>query len=109
MKWHQLTSETQWDEIIAASHQKPQLVFKHSTRCSVSSMVKSRLERSGDVEGIDFYYLDLIAHRPVSNKIESDLNIRHESPQALLIKNGKCIFHESHMAIVMDDIKANAA
>lgn len=108
MNWKTLTTETQWNEILTASHQKPQLVYKHSTRCPTSSMVKSRLERSAEPTGIDFHYLDLIAYRAISNKIEADLNVRHESPQVLLIKEGKCIFDESHMAIMMDDIAAQA-
>lgn len=108
MNWNTLSTEAQWNEILNASYQKPQLVYKHSTRCPTSTMVKSRLERAAAPDGIDFHYLDLIAYRAVSNRIEADLNVRHESPQVLLVKNGKCIFHESHMAIMMDDIAAQA-
>lgn len=106
MKWNNLTNENQWTEILNASYQKPQLVYKHSTRCSISSVVKGRLERAAEPEGIDFHYLDLIAFRSISNQIESDLDVKHESPQVLLIRGGKCIFNESHTAITMDDIAA---
>jgi bacillithiol system protein YtxJ len=80
------------------------VIFKHSTRCSTSAMVKGRLERARTPEAIDFYYLDLISYRPVSNKIAADFSVPHESPQILLILNGECVYDESHIGITMDDI-----
>ena len=104
MNWTVLNSEEQLAEIINKSHSKAQVIFKHSIRCSISSMVKSRLEKSAAPDSIDFHYLDLINYRSLSNKIAEDLNVSHESPQVLFIKDGECIYDESHMAIRMDDI-----
>jgi bacillithiol system protein YtxJ len=108
MNWQILNTEAQWEEILHQSKVKPQLVYKHSTRCSISSVVKSRLERSNIPADIDFIYLDLIAHRTISNKISEDLKVTHESPQVLLIKDGVCIYNESHGAIMMDEIVAES-
>ncbi len=107
MNWIDLTYESQVDEIKERSKQKPQLIFKHSTRCSVSSVAKNRLERAEQPENIDFYYLDLIKYRPVSNKIAEEFSVYHESPQIILIKNGECIYDESHSGISMEDIIEN--
>ncbi|HQV54241.1 MAG TPA: bacillithiol system redox-active protein YtxJ [Chitinophagaceae bacterium] len=104
MNWTVLNTEEQLAEIINKSHSKAQVIFKHSIRCSISSMVKSRLEKSSAPDSIDFHYLDLINYRSLSNKIAEDLNVYHESPQVLFIKDGECIYDESHMAIRMDDI-----
>jgi bacillithiol system protein YtxJ len=104
MNWIELQTETQLEEIRERSADRPQLIFKHSTRCSTSMLVKNRLERSGQPESIDFYYLDLIRHRPISNKIADTFRVRHESPQILLIRNGQCVYDESHTGITMDDI-----
>ena len=104
MNWISLTSEQQLEEIKERSKQTPQVIFKHSTRCSVSSMAQGRLERSEAPENADFYYLDLIAYRHVSNKIAQDFDVFHESPQILIIKNGECVYDESHMGISMNDI-----
>jgi len=104
MNWTVLNTEEQLAEIINKSHSKAQVIFKHSIRCSISSMVKSRLEKSEAPDSIDFHYLDLINYRSLSNKIAEDLNVYHESPQVLFIKDGECIYDESHMAIRMDDI-----
>lgn len=104
MNWIALTSEDQLTQLIEQSDTKPQVIFKHSTRCSISSMVLSRLERSAAPEGMDFYFLDLIRYRDISNRIAERFSVPHESPQLLLIKNRECIYDESHMAITMDDL-----
>ncbi|MBV7532213.1 bacillithiol system redox-active protein YtxJ [Chitinophaga sp. sic0106] len=109
MNWKLLTNEEQLQVINAASADQTIVIFKHSTRCSISSMAKSRLERSDAPQGVTFYYLDLIANRSVSNAIESMYNVPHESPQILLIRNGKCIYDESHNGIRMEDIVSHAA
>lgn len=109
MNWTDLNDVAQLETIKKDSHQQPQLIFKHSTRCSISSMVKNRLDRSEIPAGIQFYYLDLIAHRDVSNKIAADFFVEHESPQVLLIRNGECIYDESHNGITMDEIAEQAA
>jgi len=109
MNWITLQTEAQLEEIRQRSASRPQLIFKHSTRCSTSALVKGRLERAKQPETIDFYFLDLIRNRPVSNKIAEDFFVEHESPQVLLIRNGECVYDESHMGITMNDIEAAAA
>ncbi len=104
MNWIELTQEETLTSINEKSFEKPQVIFKHSTRCSISSMVKSRLDRAVPATGIDFYYLDLIAHRTISNKIADAYSVVHESPQVLLIRNGECIYEESYNGITMDEI-----
>jgi bacillithiol system protein YtxJ len=109
MDWISLTSSAQLADIIEKSKHQPQLIFKHSTRCSISSMAKNRLERITPPENIDFYYLDLISYRELSTKIAEDFDVFHESPQVILIKNGECSYDESHSGINMDDIIEQAA
>jgi bacillithiol system protein YtxJ len=108
MHWNIIDHPAQLPIIVQQSSQRPQVIFKHSTRCPISSMAKNRLERSQGSADIDFHYLDLIAYRPISNKVAEDFNVWHESPQVLVIKNGACVYDESHSAISMDDIKAAA-
>ncbi len=109
MNWINLNDEGLLNEIKVKSAGKPQLIFKHSTRCSISSMAKNRLDRAEQPEGIDFYYLDLIANRNLSNKVAEVFDVEHESPQVLLIKNGSCVYDESHMGISIDEIAEQAA
>ena len=108
MNWIPLQSQEQLDEILRNSKEKTQLIFKHSTRCSVSLMAKDRLDRSALSDNISCYYLDLLAHRDISNKIADLFSVQHESPQVLLIKNSICTYDESHSGIRPDDIIANA-
>jgi len=111
MDWLPLTSESQLEEINQKSFEKQLtgiLLFKHSTRCSISSMALSRLERQWkqSVETFPAYQLDLLNYRSLSSRIAELFDIQHESPQILIIKNGKCIYHASHSAITAADIEA---
>ncbi len=104
MDWIALTDASQLQQIVANSNLRIQVIFKHSIRCSISNMAKNRLERSFSPTLIDFHYLDLIAHRQLSDKIAEDFQVSHESPQVLMIKNGSCCYNESHSGISMEAI-----
>jgi bacillithiol system protein YtxJ len=104
MNWILLSDEAQLDEIKEQSKQQPVVIFKHSTRCSISTMAKLRLEREAAPQDTLFYCLDLLRHRPLSNRIATDFLVHHESPQVLLIKNGECTYEESHNGINMHEI-----
>ena len=105
MHWIQLTREEQLSEIRKISNTKPQIIFKHSTRCSVSTMALNRLERTYNALDADFYFLDLLTYRNISNKIAEEFNVYHESPQVLVIINENCVYDESHSGINMDEIE----
>jgi len=104
MNWKELTSEEQLTEISETSKAKPVVIFKHSTRCSISLMAKNRLDKMEHDDTADFYYLDLLQHRNISNKIAEDFSVHHESPQVLLVMNGECVYEESHNGIMADEI-----
>ena len=105
MDWIHLEDYSQIKEAIKNS--EPFLIFKHSTRCSISSMAKNRFERNFDLEDVKVFYLDLIKYRSISNQLASDFNVHHESPQLMYIKEGLCLYHASHGAIDVDDLKAS--
>ncbi len=107
MNWNTLADINQLADIDALSINKPILIFKHSTRCSISSTALNRLERNWkpeDADKVTPYMLDLLQHRDISNTIADRYGIEHESPQALVIKDGKVVYHESHMGISYTDI-----
>jgi bacillithiol system protein YtxJ len=103
MLWRKLIDSSQLEDIINISneqHINAVLLFKHSTRCSISSMALSRLEsRWKDDDAIPTYFLDLLNFRNISNEISERFSIEHASPQVLLIKNGICVYHNSHSGI----------
>ena len=103
MNWTQLDSEDQIDAI--KQQEGYSLIFKHSTRCSISMMAKRRFEMDMDKLPADMplYFLDLIAHRDISNQVAQLFQVHHESPQLLLIKDGECILDQSHGEISVDD------
>ncbi|MBP7185155.1 MAG: bacillithiol system redox-active protein YtxJ [Saprospiraceae bacterium] len=107
LDWKNLFSIEQLDEIDRISEEKPCLIFKHSTRCSLSDLVLKRFENNWDVssELIPIYFLDLVQYRQVSNHIAERYSVEHESPQVLLIEKGSCIFAESHLDIDTNELK----
>jgi bacillithiol system protein YtxJ len=104
MDWIEISDLSFLEQIKAKSFLRPQVIFKHSTRCSVSSVAKNRLDKSEQPSGLDFYFLDLIQHRDISSAIVELFHVHHESPQVLLIKNGECVYDESHYGISMEEI-----
>jgi len=108
MHWIALTDIAQLDRVVEDSTRKPVLLFKHSTRCSISDMAKARLDRSTLSDTIDAYYLDLIAYRPISQAIAERFHVHHESPQILLIHHGECILDASHNGILPAEIEEEA-
>ncbi len=104
MIWEDFKSIENVDQL---SKTKKILIFKHSTRCSISSTALNRFERNWkDVynTSIKLLYLDLIVNREASNAIAEHYKVTHESPQVLLILNGKCIYNTSHLDINVNEL-----
>ncbi len=100
LQWIPLEREEQLEEIRLKSKESPCVIFKHSTRCSISMVALQRLENTPNPSPKAFYfYLDLLKFRPLSNKAADLFDIHHESPQVLLISNGECCYEETHLGI----------
>ncbi|PIB32137.1 cytosolic protein [Gaetbulibacter sp. 5U11] len=100
LPWKNLTKVSQLSEIERLSLGKTQVIFKHSTRCGISSMVMNQFVNAFDVDSnLDLYYLDLLNYREVSNETGYKFQVMHQSPQLLVIKNGVVVTHASHGAI----------
>lgn len=106
LHWIFLTSESQLEEIARKSFENPQVIFKHSTRCSISSVSMNKFVKNYNVpkENADLYYLDLLNYRSVSDEVGYKFQVMHQSPQVLVIKNGKAVYDASHYAIETDKI-----
>ncbi len=112
MNWNKLETEAQLDSLIQESAVGPIFIFKHSTSCSISAATLGRFERNWKQEEVDSlkpYYLDLIAHRSVSNQIANKFGVVHESPQLLLIDGGECVYSASHYDITFAGLKEQLA
>lgn len=107
LQWTDIASIQDVEAIKEQSNAVPCLIFKHSTRCSISALAKHRLESEWKFDKGQMmpFYLDLIAHRPVSQYIADTFEVYHESPQILLIVNGECVYDTSHLDISMDAVE----
>lgn len=101
LPWCQLVRMEQLDEILEISNTKPVAIFKHSTRCGISSMALRQFERNFDIEheNIKLYYLDLLSFRDISAEVAIRFQVLHQSPQLIVIRNGNVVHHSSHHSI----------
>ena len=105
INWNELTDLGQLSEIIEISNEKPVAIFKHSTRCSVSRMALKQFENEfNSSDKVTPYFLDLIAHRDISNEIATRFGVTHQSPQLILIKEGKAVYNVSHSDIDAEEL-----
>ncbi len=105
--WQLLSNEEQLQFMNKASIEKPVVLFKHSTSCSISNVALKRFEKNYDkkIEGkAHFYLLDILNHRDISNEISQMYGVKHESPQMLIIQSGICTIHESHFDISFNNV-----
>ena len=109
MEWIPLNDTIQLDALNTESYTRPDVIFKHSTRCSISHMAKARLDRENTPSTLPFYYLDLIQFRSISNDIAERFQVHHESPQVLLIFKCECVYDQSHNGIYFQEILEEAS
>jgi bacillithiol system protein YtxJ len=104
--WNPITTEQQVKDIVERSNEKPQIIFKDSVTCGISAYAKERLVIGNDllVSKADFNYLDLLSYRSVSNFITDELNVIHQSPQIIVLKDGEVVYRVSHHSIQAEDI-----
>lgn len=105
LTWQRLQAYEDISTIVAASHDHPQVIFKHSTTCPISSMAKMRLEDHWDLSHVSAHYLDLLSYRTVSSSIAEQLGVHHESPQVILLVDGEVIYDASHLDISIIELK----
>lgn len=106
LPWIFLTSESQLEEIAKKSFDKLQVIFKHSTRCSISSVSMNKFVANYNIPASDaaIYYLDLLNYRSVSDEVGYKFQVLHQSPQVIVIKDGVAVYDASHYEIQTDKI-----
>lgn len=106
MEWFPLNEINQLNKIVVESNENTVVIFKHSTRCIISRTVLKNFEKNFNLEDkVKPYFLDLLEFRPISNEIASLFNVTHQSPQLIVVKNGKAVYNASHDNIDVEDLK----
>lgn len=105
-QWHTIDTQEDLDRIIRDSYQSDQLIFKNSYSCGISSLVKNRFKKEDQASGhpTPIHLIDVIKNREMSHQLADHFNVRHESPQILLIVDGHCTFHTSHFDVSLKNI-----
>lgn len=106
LNWIPLTSLEQLEEIKKQSVTEAVLIFKHSTRCGISSMVIKQFEKlfTEEHQNLKVYYLDLLNYRNISDEVGYTFQVMHQSPQLLAIKNEVSVFDASHYDITQTNL-----
>ena len=101
LDWNYLESMEDLDNAEQISQEKTVILFKHSTRCSISRFVLKQFENTYNIpaDKMAIYFLDLIEYRPISNEIANRFGVTHQSPQLIVLKDGKAVFDSSHESI----------
>lgn len=101
MDWINLDSVEQLNVVLSESKSGTAVFFKHSTSCPLSAAAKRRLEKEWETFNQDtsVYYIDLLAYRSVSNQLAEETEVKHQSPQLIVVKDGEVVYHASHLSI----------
>lgn len=104
--WKKIETESDLDAAVEHSFQQKVLIFKHSTRCFISKTVLKSFEKQmqNSHQDLAYYFLDLLAHRDISNQIEDRFGVTHQSPQLIVLEQGKAVYNASHQSIDLDKI-----
>lgn len=99
--WKNIENEADLESAVKESNERKVVIFKHSTRCFISKSVLKNFEKEvqNSEKPISYYFLDLLAHRNISNKIADDFDVQHQSPQLIVLENGKAVKNASHQSI----------
>lgn len=103
----ELTSQEELDEVFERSRQRPQLVFKHSLTCPISSKAHKEMERyleESPAAETDYWLIAVQRSRPLSKAFAERTGVRHESPQAVLVRDAEAVWNASHFAITLDTL-----
>lgn len=103
--FHVLTSESEWADVLDQSQEAPVLIFKHSSACPVSAQAHAEMEELAEADELPIHKVVVQDHRSVSDAIEDDLGIRHETPQAIVVHNGTSVFDTSHFDVTADTLR----
>jgi len=107
--WREIDTQTQWNDALAHSAEKPIVILKHSTTCPVSANALSEYEqylRKSPNEDLDYLLVKVIESRPLSLQIAEDIQVKHASPQIIYVKNKQSEWNTSHYAITVAHMTA---
>ncbi|THF75329.1 bacillithiol system redox-active protein YtxJ [Cohnella fermenti] len=109
MNWREISTLDEWNALIAKSSERGQVILKHSTTCPVSANALREYEeylKGSPNPDVDYTLVKVIESRPVSNRIAEDLNVKHESPQIIYVKDKAKYWSTTHWSVTKAHITA---
>ncbi len=103
-RFNEIHTTEELDALVEKSNEQPVIIFKHSTTCPISHGVHREVSNAD----ADISLIIMQTARSVSNAVAERTGIRHESPQAIILKDGAAVYHASHYDITADDLEKNS-
>ena len=92
---------------IASSEKAPVFIYKHSTTCPINARAAARIDaylKDAPEDTPKMVFVKVIESRPVSLAMADTLDVKHESPQLILVDKGKAVWNASHEDITAASI-----
>ena len=107
--WEMIDSESMIDDIVLSSNNQTQIILKHSNQCGTSFFAKKNLEsiEKSEYQGVGFYMIDVIRQRSLSQYLSEKVEVRHQSPQLLILRNAEVIWYGSHNQVTANNLVKN--
>lgn len=87
--------------LLEQSKEKPVVIFKHSTTCPVSAGAYQQMAALKDEVAL----VEVQSARDISSEIASSTGVEHASPQVIILRNGKPVWHTSHWDITKETVE----
>lgn len=100
-RFKEIRNTEELDALIEKSNEQAIVLFKHSTTCPISAGVYQEISNAD----ADINLIVVQRARDVSSAVAEKTGIRHESPQAFVVKNGKVVYHASHYDVTASDVE----
>lgn len=104
-RYHRIKTEAEWRKAVDLSHHEPVAIYKHSSLCELCLMASDKLSALQRDTDPPIYEVVVQEARPLSNLIEKELGIRHESPQVIVLQKGDAVFNASHWGVTASAVR----
>ncbi len=96
----EITTNDQLNELFEVSNRKPVVLFKHSTSCPISANVFEEVSKVDST----IFLITVQKSRSISNAIAEKTGIKHESPQAIILKDAATVYQASHYDVTSEEL-----
>lgn len=100
-----LSSIRQFEDLLDRSREEPILIYKHSSRCPLSTRARTEVDSFDAESDLSIFEVVVQNDRAISDHVAETLEVRHETPQVILIRDGRPVYDASHREVTADALE----